>query len=355
MSVFGNPSGKMQPLVSICIPSRNTRRFLDERKASILAQTVDDYEVIVVDDGSTDGSRGFFEDWAAIDPRVHVFEGPGQGLYPGWNDAIRRVKGEFIYIATSDDTMAPDFLEVMVKALLDHPSSGLAHCCATFIDESGRPFEGRWETWPAVEFFGDLIRLEHVRPRGHDSILSLAFLTPYFSITQLLIRRSLFEECGLFSRKWGPYGDLQWQMRATLLTSTVHVPAHLATWRMHQSQASNTSSIGESHRRGLFIRMAEEHLVFSRKIQFPVRNGLSPRLLRFFVKKQIAQFWFDETRIGRVGLLCRFLLREPHASLSFVKDFLARKSGSVCGLNAAVQRELRCARIDNPLENQEIS
>lgn len=341
----------MSSLVSICVPNRNTRQFLDARRDSILAQTHQNFEVIVVDDGSIDGAREFFEEWALCDPRVRVYEGPGKGLYPGWNAAIERARGEYVYIATSDDTMAPECLERMVAALETHRDCDMAHCSAIFIDEAGQPLPGEWERWPAVKFFGTLISNVHLRAAGHDTVLAFFLRTPYFSMTQLLIRRSLFQRCGYFKNCWGSFGDLEWQMRATLVTSTVHVPLHLATWRKHAAQATQMEPYYDAIRAGWFVEIADSILGFSRSLRMPGTSGLPSRLRNYFLFEHLYALW-----TGRPGCHAKacFIIDRLGAGtqgiLWFLLDYLKRKIGlTVQDENSeAIRREIATLGIPEP-------
>lgn len=203
----------MPPRVTICIPSRNTRPFLEERRDSILRQTFTDWNVVIVDDGSTDGSWQFFEEWAANDARVSLHQGPGQGLYAGWNDAIRRAEGEYVHIATSDDSMDPFFLQTMVAALDAHRDCWMAQCELVIIDEHGRPTDDLWQhVWR--NFCPDLVGQFVIRRAPYDGILHYGLRTVYTSINQLLLRREAFSKAGVFRTDLGPTGDFEWGMRA---------------------------------------------------------------------------------------------------------------------------------------------
>ena len=229
----------MTPQVSICLPSLNTRPFLGERMDSILSQTLQDWELIIVDDGSTDGSWEFFQQWQKKDSRIQLHRGPKQGLYPGWNDAIRRATGEYVYIATSDDTMAPDCLEKLCEALSDQADCGLAHCTLRTIDERGDETEFElYENWPFVKSSSDMLHCRHLRLAPFDGLLHLVGTSVYASMTQLLIRRNLFTKVGMFESRWGSLGDFNWNMRAALVSNTVHVPDTWAGWRLHDTQAT---------------------------------------------------------------------------------------------------------------------
>jgi glycosyltransferase involved in cell wall biosynthesis len=229
-----------RPLVSICLPNRNSRPYLPERINTIRRQTYQEWELIVSDNFSEDGSWEFFESIAAQDQRVMITQAP-LGMYDGWNDCIRRARGKYIYIATSDDTMALDCLEKLVAALENHPECDIAHCNLKVIDSSSREFDHGWST---ISLFalssGRLIGLPHVRMAPFDALLLFSGRTIYWSITQLLMRRELFERTGLFESKWGSIGDVNWQMRACLVANTVHVAGTWAGWRVHPDQATGT-------------------------------------------------------------------------------------------------------------------
>jgi hypothetical protein len=229
-----------QPLVSIGLPNRNTVPYLPERVQTIFNQTCQDWELIVSDNFSDDGAWAFFKDVARRDRRVSIRQAP-LGLYDGWNDCIRRARAKYIYIATSDDTMAPDCLEKLVAALEGHPECDLAHCRLRIIDKWGREFD---HGWSRISLFalssGPLIDIAHIRMAPFDALLLMSGRTVYWSITQLLIRRELFDKVGFFESRWGSLGDVNWQMRACLVANTVHVADTWAGWRVHPGQATGT-------------------------------------------------------------------------------------------------------------------
>jgi succinoglycan biosynthesis protein ExoO len=87
-----------------------------------------DWELLVYDSYSDDGAWEFIQQRAAWDNRIRVTQGPREGPYPAWNRCLCETKAEFVYIATSDDTMAADCLEKMVVALERYRDCDLAHC-----------------------------------------------------------------------------------------------------------------------------------------------------------------------------------------------------------------------------------
>src|SRR5690348_5094098 len=104
------------PLISICVPNLNKRRFLEERMEALLAQTFTDWEMIVCDSYSDDGSWEFLEKFKT-DPRIRLYQVPRAGLYAGWNECLQRSRGTYINIATSADTAVPTLFEKLVEPL----------------------------------------------------------------------------------------------------------------------------------------------------------------------------------------------------------------------------------------------
>jgi glycosyltransferase involved in cell wall biosynthesis len=225
------------PLVSVCLPNVNTFPFLEERLDTILSQSLTDWELIIIDSFSNDGSWELFEKLARSDRRVTIAQEP-RGLYQSWNSCIQRAKGKYIYIATSDDTMAPDCLKKMVMALERNPECDIAQCRLEIIDKEGRTQADHQDCTVFSSSLKSVLSKAHVRRAPFDGLLHLTGLMVHLSITELLIRRSLFSKIGLFESKWGSIGDRNWEMKAGLVTNTVFLPDTWASWRMHSANAS---------------------------------------------------------------------------------------------------------------------
>lgn len=222
-------------MISICLPTLNAIRFLKERIESIFAQTYSDWELIVCDSYSDDGTWEYMEQYSR-DPRVRLFRVPKEGLYAGWNECLRRVRGEFIYIATADDTMRSDCLEKLVEALSCNLTCDVAVCDFDEIDAESNPVtkEHAWHR----RFYGERLKQRHIRPRLQEFLTTLIIGTPWYTMTAVLLRARLLDRCGLFPTDIGFLGDNVWTARVALMTDVVYVPERLATFRRHGSQAS---------------------------------------------------------------------------------------------------------------------
>lgn len=101
------------PLISIIVPVYQVKEYLNECVESLLAQTYTNLEILLVDDGSTDGSGEICDRYAAGDNRVRVVHQENQGLSAARNAGIDLVKGEYVALVDSDDAVLPDFIETL--------------------------------------------------------------------------------------------------------------------------------------------------------------------------------------------------------------------------------------------------
>jgi glycosyltransferase involved in cell wall biosynthesis len=127
------------PLISICLPIFNGEKYLSAAIASILAQTLNDFELLVADDGSTDGSAEICERFAKADNRIRYWRNDTRlGLFGNYNCCIKRSTGELIKTFAQDDLLEPACLEKLSDALLTKPEIALVSSARQVIDESGQ-------------------------------------------------------------------------------------------------------------------------------------------------------------------------------------------------------------------------
>jgi len=314
-----------RPLVSVCLPNRNTLPYLQERVDTIFGQTYKNWELIVSDNFSEDGAWAFFEGIARKDKRVSIAQAP-LGMYDGWNDCIQRSRGKYIYIATSDDTMAPDCLEKLVAALEIYPECDIAHCRLRPIDESGRERDD-WYSWYLrggifAQSSGQLFEIPHLRMAPFDGLLHLSGATVYMSITQLLIRRNLFDKIGFFESRWGSVGDFNWDMRAGLVANTVHVPDTWGGWRIHGGQVTSHGDYYSIERERRIQAMIDHATQATKSLiaqatfaQLQTKWLTSARRLRHFLRGVREQ---HDSKVARRLFILQELLRGEFAALSHI-------------------------------------
>lgn len=252
--------------VSICVPLLNGRKYLPERLDTICGQSYKDMDIFVYDSYSDDGSWEYCVDRAREDPRMRLVRGPREGVYPAWNQCVAQTTGEFVYFATCDDTMALDCIEALATALDRHPECDIAYCPLVIIDENGgRIADGGWPDCTSLaEGVGELLKEPHVRHAPFDGFMHITGRHVIFSMTQVLVRRSVFAKVGEFSSRWGSSSDFNWEMKAGLLSNVVHVPDTWASWRRHPTQLTASVQAHTEEFQNRIEEMIEDALAFWR-------------------------------------------------------------------------------------------
>ena len=105
------------PTISIITPAYNASEFLSQTVASALAQTFRDFELLIVDDGSTDDTRNIALTWARTDPRIRILTRPHGGPSAARNTAIADARGQYFALLDSDDLWHPTFLDAQMSIL----------------------------------------------------------------------------------------------------------------------------------------------------------------------------------------------------------------------------------------------
>ncbi|KAA3661579.1 MAG: glycosyltransferase family 2 protein, partial [Chloroflexi bacterium] len=171
------------PTVSVIIPSYNYANFLPEAVESIFNQTFQDFEVIVVDDGSTDNTQEVVQTFMVRD-RFHYIYQENQGLAATRNTGLRAAKGDFVAFLDADDIILPNKLEVQVNWLRNNPDFGLVGSGYYYMDEHGVPIEEQ-RPW---------LRSPHLK------IEDLLFDCP-FIVHAILVKKEWVDKVGGFDKR----------------------------------------------------------------------------------------------------------------------------------------------------------
>ncbi|MGH6924459.1 MAG: glycosyltransferase family 2 protein [Propylenella sp.] len=210
----------VEPLVSVIIPVHNRAAYLREAIDSVLSQTYRAIEVVVVDDGSTDGSVALAESIARDDPRVRTVRMQNEGPSAARNAGLDHARGEFICFLDADDWIMPDKIRRQMNALHARPDVDLVYSDFwRFKDADGTVLES-FRGPPPVPFPGILVYRN------------------WFGIMAPLFRRRLLERVGRFdtSLRWAE--DWDFWYRCARHTEFLFEPGVLAMVRLHASQAT---------------------------------------------------------------------------------------------------------------------
>ena len=165
----------MNPKISIILPVYNAEKYIRQTLDSVLSQTFHDFEVVAVNDGSTDSSLGILMSYRESDERIKVIDKPNTGVSDTRNVAIKEAEGEYLAFLDSDDIYAPEYLERMYLAALEK--------CADVVVCDYVTFRGN------APVFGD-------NERGEATDVSIRELLDTGLMTSMcvkLVRKSFFE------------------------------------------------------------------------------------------------------------------------------------------------------------------
>src|SRR5437868_9739921 len=194
------------PTVSVIIPNYKHARYLRKRIDSVLGQTYGDFEVILLDDCSTDDSRKIISEYAN-DARVRIeFNEKNSGsTYKQWNKGVGLARGKYVWIAESDDYAEERFLERMVRTLEEQPSVTFSYCRSWVVDEQDErhgfsdAYLNRLDTkhWNS-DFVAD--GLEECRRY-------FVFINPIHNASSVVFRKSAYEAAGGADARYRVSGD----------------------------------------------------------------------------------------------------------------------------------------------------
>lgn len=214
--------------VSVLLTCYNHLPYLRQAWTALLEQTYTDWDAIVLDDGSTDGTRAWLSELS--DPRARVvLNETNLGTYGTLNRGLEMAQGEFVAVLNDDDLWLPRKLEAQVAMLDANPKIGLVHTDGEFIDAANRLIRGEPLGFPyprtgTGDMFPALIE--------HNKIIA----------SSACFRRSLVEETGPFDP--GFYGSGDWHMwlRLAEVAHVGFVPESLTRYRVHGENACLDSS-----------------------------------------------------------------------------------------------------------------
>jgi glycosyltransferase involved in cell wall biosynthesis len=207
------------PLISVVIPIYNGEETIQETLKSVFDQTFQDFEVIVINDGSRDNSLKVLQE--VSESRLTVYSYPNSGQAASRNRGISHSNGKYIAFLDADDLWTPDKLDAQLKALQNHPKAALAYSWTDYIDEVGNFLQhGR-----------------HITANGniYEDILVNNFIE---NGSNPLVDCKVFSEVGNFDEKLPPAEDWEMWIRIASCYEFVAVPKAQVLYRVTINSSS---------------------------------------------------------------------------------------------------------------------
>lgn len=208
-------------LISVLMPNYNKARFIGEAIASIRNQSLEDWELIIADDGSDDGSWELIEKAAASDRRIKAFRRQHQGLTAARNFTLSQASGELIAALDSDDWSDPTRLSKQLAYMESHPECGVLGSDYEVIDEQGNIVE-------AVS-----------QPLLDDEIRRSFFFFNPIRHSSICFRRACVAELGAYNPDWFAGEDLEILMRFGTKWKLANIPERLIRYRIFTNNFSH--------------------------------------------------------------------------------------------------------------------
>jgi glycosyltransferase involved in cell wall biosynthesis len=222
----------MSPFFSICIPAYNASRFLPTTIESILSQSFRDFEIVIVNNASTDNTALLISTY--LDDRIRVVTNPVTvPAHENWTRTIGLAEGEWIKIVCADDILKPNALQVIYDDLMRHPDVSVHAGIRDVIDEFGilvKSAKARYSNG-ALLGLADLV----------DGILNIGS-NPLGEPLCLTWRSNLSDQVGPFSENWKYFIDLDYWLRLSKRSPIYYSSEVVGSFRV--SPGSWTSAIG---------------------------------------------------------------------------------------------------------------
>lgn len=274
----------MKPLISVLIPSYNYGRFIEKSVDSVLAQTYDNFEVVVTDNRSTDTTMQILRAHYGSDPRVRIFENETNiGLTENFNRALAHARGEFVVWLCADDWFLSGHLARLYDVFAHHPRLDVVYTNIYFADERGRAFAIKAET--------SQLGFDYVDIR--DELPEMLATFSQLCLPTALIRRAVLDELGGLDPTIPTLSDWELAIRFAVAGKRFgYLSEPSACVRAHVGNESGT----DFHNSGRYV--LELLTIAERYVDHPALNRLFGRQAAFmdFVDRMVASV---RSTIGR--------------------------------------------------------
>ena len=310
----------VSPTVSVILPNYNHSAYLKKRIDSILNQTYQDFELILLDDCSTDDSRAVLSAYKSH-PKVSAWvpneENTGN-TFLQWDKGIRLAKGTYVWIAESDDFADLRFLETTVAAIGQHPEATMCLTGSLLVDERDRVLKrksrDRWKETGEVKVFDGREYIKH----------NLLYRNYVYNASMVLFKREVYDQTDKRFLRLRCAGDWQFWIAVAQEGQVVEVRKKLNCFRQHSNKVTSRSRYtGE----GVFDTMEIMAYLFAHVQTDPYRRclvrGECYRLIKKLpVSPDIRMRLYAKAKESIGASAVHYLLERVNRVLAFVVPFL---------------------------------
>jgi len=223
---------EIMPKISIIIPVYNAEKFISETIESVIAQTYQDWEIIAVDDGSTDKTPEILKEYEKkLSKKLRVITQKNSGVSIARNTGIAAAKGEYIAFLDHDDLWMPEKLEKQIKLLDSNKELGLVYSDSYMIDESGNL---KKDTFINSIMSKNILQSKVFR----GNIFNELFCVDFIPLLTTIVRKDVFDKVGMFNPKYKISEDYDLFLKIARIYPADFIKQPLAKYRIHSGGAS---------------------------------------------------------------------------------------------------------------------
>ncbi|MEO5572126.1 MAG: glycosyltransferase family 2 protein [Bacteroidia bacterium] len=279
----------MEPLVSICIPVFNGLKYLEQCLDSAVSQSYKNIEIIIVDDGSTDGSQKIIEQYALKDSRIKsIFNSKNSGLTENWNKCIELSSGEWIKFLFQDDYLSIDCVEKMLNAFEENIP--LIVCKRTFIlkdaaeDKQHDYYENKVLTFEKL----GITDIKKIITSAMISSFACKHIGMNFigEPTSIMFQKKIVDRTGMFNTDLQQICDLEFALRISANYGLIYINEPLTFFRIHEHSATSKNLDNKN-----YSLLHLDPIIFARQLMYDTLFEKLRRQLSVFNRIKLEQFF----------------------------------------------------------------
>ena len=297
------------PYVSVIIPNYNHSRYLDQRIQSVLTQTYNNFELIILDDNSTDNSVDVINKYRN-NPRITnivINEKNSGSTFIQWNKGFQLAKGEIIWIAESDDFCEPDFLERLIDAYNAHPDSVVVYSGSQYVDSEGNYLYTDNDNGPAIHYFEGKEFIER----------KLAYGCAIWNASSAVFSKNVANTLNQQYQKYKACGDRLFWIEMAERGNVVYVNKKLNYFRQHLNKVSpkrfmDGTSLKEEYKINKYL-CSHRYLSGMRRVfvlSLYYKKIQEGDFLNLGIKKELLELWgfTNRLRIVMINVISRLYI-----------------------------------------------
>ena len=259
--------------ITVAIPVYNRANLVKRTIESVIHQTHNDYDLLIVDDASTDDTISVISGLALLYPQIHIEKNiKNLGLTRNWNRCLTLADGPLIQILLSDDLLDPDYLGLVSDIFTNYESVGMVACSCRYIDANDNMIH------PGNP------KIPRLYKRGDEAVSAL-LVEGFPHVSSIVVRKKCYEELGLFNEKIWHGPDVEMDTRIASKYDFYHFGSIHTSFRRHGSNMGNLEYMRDDFLDvdALKKRMAWGHLSPRGQSLLGIKD------LELFIKKDAAQ------------------------------------------------------------------